>query len=243
MAYTHPPISEAIVDIQTEDVAWDLHCLREMGLEEPGYPDVRDVNLNQLAFQVGGGESENAKAGFSSVPLGFQFWTADKSRVWQARKNGFCLSHCRPYENWEALVEEARAKWTRFREKTNATPKRLAVRYINRFDIPNEKRIDFCDFFELVPQVPTSIDTGLGGYFMQIVLPQNDLGAMATLTQTMVPPPGPNIASIILDIDLFMSSGVPQEEAEIWATFDKFRERKNHLFESCLKEAARELIR
>jgi len=91
MPYTHPPISEAILDIQTEDLACELETLRAMGQEEPGYPEVREINFNQIAFPVGFVDVEKNAAGFSSVRLGFQFWTADKTRVWQARKNGFLL--------------------------------------------------------------------------------------------------------------------------------------------------------
>jgi len=117
------------------------------------------------------------------------------------------------------------------------------VRYINRFDLPSDGNLEPRDYFRIVPELPRELDTGLAGWFMQLVLPQADLDAVAILTQTQVTPVRPGTASFVLDIDLSRTVDVPQNEAGLWALFNRFRERKNHLFEMSLQDKAREMIR
>ena len=242
MPYAHAPISEAVIDIQTQDVVCEMAALKAMGQETPEFPDVREMSRNELQFSFQPDATVPVTEGRRSFH-GFQFWSADKKKVWQARVNGFSVSHLHPYQSWESLSDEARRLWAIYRTVTGATPTRLAVRYINRFDIPNSSRVNFADFFRTVPNIPSELDTGLAGFFMQLILPQQDLEATAVVSQTPAQPTGPNMASLILDIDLFRDANVPQDDEQIWALFDQFRDRKNFIFEQSMHEPARELIR
>lgn len=84
---------------------------------------------------------------------------------------------------------------------------------------------------------------GLSGYFMQLQLPQPDLEGMLVLNQTLIPPPGPNLVSVILDLDLFCKDNVPCDDQEIWKRFEILRTRKNEVFEACITNKTRRLIR
>ena len=242
MPYAHAPISEAVLDIQTQDLECELEALRALGEETPEFSEIREINKNELQFNFQADSAVPVTEGRRSLH-GFQFWSADKTKVWQARRNGFSVSHLHPYQSWESLMDETKRLWSLFRSRTSATPTRLAVRYINRFDIPNTSRVNFADFFRLIPNIPPELDTGLAGFLMQLNLPQIDLESVAVVTQTPSAPTQPNTASIILDIDLFRDRNVPQEDEQIWALFEQFRIRKNHIFEMSLHESARELIR
>ncbi|MDP1831812.1 MAG: TIGR04255 family protein [Geothrix sp.] len=242
MSYAHAPISEAVLDIQTLDLACDMEALRALGQDTPEFSEVREISKNELQFNFPPDSAVPVTEGRRSLH-GFQFWNADRTKVWQARGNGFSVSHLHPYQSWEALTEEAKRLWSLFRSRTGATPTRLAVRYINRFDVPNTSRLNFADFFRLIPSIPPELDTGLAGFLMQLNLPQIDLESVAVVTQTPAVPIQPDTASLILDIDLFRDRNVPQEDEQIWALFEQFRIRKNHIFEMSLHESARELIR
>lgn len=237
MAYDHAPITEALIDIQATGIDCGLEVLRSFESLRPGFSEVRDVRGEQFVIRTGQEPSIQQTTQFS----GYQFWSSDHRRVWQARTNGYSYSHLTPYVSWELLSEEARSLWGEFRERTGAIPKRLAVRFINRFDIP--MRSDFADYFQTVPRIPPKLDTGLAGYLMQLVLPQRDLEAIAIITQTPMPSVRPETTSVVLDIDLYRDTNVPTEETLVWELFEQFRDRKNVLFEESITDKAREVIR
>ena len=139
--------------------------------------------------------------------------------------------------------ESAKPIWEKYRAALNPKITRLAVRYVNRFDIPITDRNYFYDYFRTVPKIAPEIDTGLAGYLMQLVLPQPDLDAMLILNQTQVPPVQPETTALVLDIDLYRELKIPQDEEAIWDVFSNLRHRKNKIFEMCITDETRELIR
>jgi uncharacterized protein (TIGR04255 family) len=78
---------------------------------------------------------------------------------------------------------------------------------------------------------------------MQLHILQEDLRGMLILNQALVPPPHPNMASVLLDIDLFREVDVPANEDDLWTFFERLRQRKNEIFEACITEPMKELIR
>jgi len=78
---------------------------------------------------------------------------------------------------------------------------------------------------------------------MQLQLPQQDLEAMLHLNQTLIPPPTLNLVSVVLDLDLFCKDNVPSEDQEIWKRFEILRTRKNEVFEACITNKTRRLIK
>ena len=118
---------------------------------------------------------------------------------------------------------------------------RLALRYINRLDLPLPLR-DLKDYLRTVPEISPNMTQELSGYFMQLQLPQADLDAILVLSQTLIPPPEPNIVSVVLDFDLFFKDNVPSEDRDIWKQFEVLRTRKNKVFEACITDKTRRLI-
>ena len=238
MPYRNPPVTEALIDIQAMGIQCTLDQLRAIAGDSRDFPDIREIRHDQIRVMPG----KDTPVSATQEVVGYQFWAGDKKRVWQARSNGFTLSHLAPYSTWESLVADARPLWTRFREATGGHPSRVAVRYINRFDIAAGGKINYEDYFRTVPKIPPELDTGLTGYLMQLVLPQQDLKAVAVITQTPSKAPDPNVFSLVLDIDLFREVEIPQDEEGLWALLEQFRERKNFIFENCMGDKAREVI-
>jgi uncharacterized protein (TIGR04255 family) len=118
---------------------------------------------------------------------------------------------------------------------------RLAVRYVNRIDIPLPIA-DFNVYLNTYPQVAVKTNQPLTNFFMRIETPQQDLSSMLVLHLALVPPPDLQVASILLDIDLFRQLNSPMEEAEMWQFFDILRKRKNQIFEDCITDATRRLF-
>src|SRR5207253_8822162 len=148
----------------------------------------------------------------TSQQFGFVFASKDQRLILQARLDGFALSRLAPYENWETFRDEARRLWTAYRRYAHPEKiVRLAVRYVNRLDLPLPLR-DLKDFLATVPEVSPRLPQGLAGFFMQLNIPQMDSRNTLLLTETMIEPAGPGVISVVLDIDVGRSDDVPGDE-------------------------------
>lgn len=131
--------------------------------------------------------------------------------------------------------------WGAYRQVVGALPVvRVGLRYVNQLDLPLPIR-DFRDFIRLYPEVSSDLPQMLAGFFLQVQIPQED-GAMLILNEAMVPPSGPDVASVVLDIDVFKQGIKIESDDEIWNVLEALRLRKNLIFEGCITNTMRELI-
>ncbi|OLE56380.1 MAG: TIGR04255 family protein [Cyanobacteria bacterium 13_1_40CM_2_61_4] len=238
--YSRAPLTEALIDIRVElpgEVTLGNLSKVHVG-QEKDYPRREETIIVHGKMSVG------AEVGASATQTanGYRFVSKDERQIFQARLNGFTFNRLAPYERWESFRDEARRLWSIYR--SIAAPKnitRIAVRYINRLDLPLPLK-DFKDYLRTVPEISPKMKQGLSGYFMQLQIPQEDLGAMLILNQTPIPPPAPNVVSVVLDIDLFCEGNVPSEEQQIWDRFEQLRMRKNEIFEACITDRIRRMI-
>lgn len=238
--YSRAPLTEALLDIRVEIPGEiGLSRLAEVHLGQEG-----DYPKREEGFIVHGQMSVGSEVGASAKQIsnGYRFVSQDHRQIFQARRDGFTFNRLAPYETWNSFREEARRLWTAYR--SIATPKnitRIGVRYINRFDLPLPIT-DFKDYFRTVPEISSGMSQGLSGYFMQLQLPQADLNAMLVLNQALIPPPAPNMVSVLLDIDLHSDSDLPSDEQGLWDRFELFHTRKNKVFEACITDRVRRMI-
>jgi uncharacterized protein (TIGR04255 family) len=238
--YTKAPITEAIIDLRVQlpeitTVADIRHCYEE---EEKVYPQRNELNLTFGQIEVG----PRISTATSSQQIGFRFASDDQKYVFQARLNGFTLSRLAPYENWDTLRNEAQRLWSAYRHTLKPVKiERLAVRYINRLDLPGE-RIELKDYVRTAPEVSADLPQLMVGFFLQVSLFHDDIKCISLLNETLVEPPHPGVVAVVLDIDLFRAEDVPQEEEGIWRLFETLHDRKNEVFEACITDRTRELI-
>lgn len=243
LLYSRAPITEAIIDLRIASRSeFGIEQLRLcVDSEKVSYPKRETISLALGKMEIGAGGSTSATA--KQEQIGFKLSSADGKYVWQARHDGFTLSRLAPYEDWNTFCCEARRLWQNYR--ASAEPvivDRVAVRYINRIDLPH-RYVELKEYFRTSPEVSPELPPTLSGFFMQLQLPQTDLKGHLLIHQTIVPPDKPNVIPVILDIDLFRSDDVPNVEEEIWGYFEKLRIRKDEVFEACITDKTRELIR
>ncbi len=239
--YSHAPITEAIIDLRvTPREGLTLSTVENARCgEEQSYPEVQRVTTAHGQFEIG----DKIAASATQQHTGYVFASADKKQVVQTRLDGFTFSRLAPYEQWEPFRDEARRLWSLYRERVGpAEVTRLAVRYINRFDLPGAK-IELKDFFRTTPEISPDLPQLLSSFFLRMVIPQDDLHGHLLINQTIVPPGKPDVTSVVLDIDLFRDLELPNNEEEIWRFFEQLHTRKNDVFEACITDRARELIR
>lgn len=239
--YSRAPIVEAVFDIRVslgdgtsvEDLA-AIYADEAEAYPEHQYNFIIENEIQVNETDIGGGVRKHLN--------GHVYRGADGSNVFQARLDGFTFSRLHPYDCWATFSEEALRLWSKY--QAVATPvaiRRLALRYINRFDFP-EPRVDLGEYFKTYPELSPLLPQMLSGYFMNLQLPLTDDGAQLHLIQTIVETDSPGL-SLILDLDVFYQLDVEGMSLDsIKATFDRLRDAKNGVFEACLTDAARGMI-
>ena len=178
----------------------------------------------------------------SQSPIGYLASHGDQKQILQLRLDAFAFSRLAPYDCWENFRDEAKRLWNIYQSLTHPEAiVRLALRYINRLDIPLPIG-DIKEYLRTFPEVSSDLPQGLSGYFMQLQIPQENLGTMLVINQAIVLPPTPNFVSIVLDLDLFLEGDIPDDEIALWHILEQMHEQKNIAFEACITERVRESI-
>ena len=239
--FSKAPINEAMIDLRVQPregiAVTDLEGLVSVTTER--YVQQQELFTDQFSFQI----TEQAKVETSRQRIGLRFIGRDQREILQARLDGFTFSVLRPYDRWEPFRGEAQRLWNAYRDIVSPyAVRRVGVRYINRIDIP-QPSISPRDYLRTFPENSSDAPDQVQNYFMQLHLLVPDLNSVTLINQTIVPPPQPNMVSIVLDIELYREIDVPQDETGIWALFEQFRVRKNAIFRACLTERTKDLIR
>jgi len=238
--YKQAPITEALLDLRVENMRnlSPAQFRQELSSLSNDYPNQKD--MVDVASQVSFGETVGATT--RQTPIGVFFTSTDGKQALQARQDGMTFGRLAPYERWETFRDEARRLWKLYREVTNTQQLlRVAVRYINRLDIPLPS-VQFKDYLRTLPEVSPDLTQGLSGYFMQLQLPQEDIKAMLIINQALVPPPASDKTSVLLDIELAREVDLVNDEEFLWDYLEQLRFRKNQVFNDCLTEKMKELI-
>lgn len=238
--YAKAPITEAIIDLRVEfaETVTVSELQKAHVGQENAYPRVENVNLLVGRIEFGEQLATNA----TTKHVGFRFRSADGKQLYQARLDGFTMNRLTPYESWEPFRTDARRLWNVYRSVIKPEKVvRIAVRYVNRLDIPLPMH-DFRDYLRTAPEVSADLPQGLATYFMQLAIPQDDIKAVVMLNEALIEPAGPNVASVVLDIDLFRTEELPASDDALWGLFEELHVRKNEIFEACITDRARELF-
>lgn len=237
--YSRAPITEALIDLRVElpDGVTLATLIDVHSSIKADYPMLQELMIFQ--GQMLAGASVGATA--SQTQVGYIFSSSDQKQIFQARLDSFTFSQLAPYDRWETFRNEAQRLWSIYQSATK--PKRvsrLALRYINRLDLPLPVK-DLKDYLRTVPEVSPDLPQGLNGYFMQLQIPQEDLRAMLILNQALIPPPSLDVVSVLLDIDLSREIELPDTVA-VWDVLEQLHTRTDQVFEACITDRTRELI-
>ena len=241
----HAPIQEAVLDIRVEferkPGLQSLEALHET--EQDRYPTkkVRQQWEASIEFRDGVPGPANPKGGAT----GYLCEAADGSAAFQARQDGFSYNSLKRYPGWDVFSAEAKRLWVLYRAAVE--PKsvvRIALRYINRIELPLPLG-DFKEYFLTTPEISPSLPQGLAQFLMRLVIPWDEVGGVAILTQTIVQPEGGKaVLPFILDIDVSkMVNWDAGGEDVMWDEFEKLRRAKNRAFFGSITEKTKGMCR
>jgi uncharacterized protein (TIGR04255 family) len=239
--YTRAPIAEAVIDLHVEfPQAPEMSTLENYckALHDL-FPNIQRINSLQLSMGLNEDQSLSSSSNASAV--GFRLTNTKNDRVAQVRRNGVSYSHLAPYSDWESFAAEARPFISQYLQALDPSMvKRLAVRYINRIELPI--RADLAQYFTVTPQIPPFCKE-VEGYFLQLVLPQRDIdGDCKAVVSTGLENAVNESMFTLLDIDVFTLGEFAVDEGATWEIYDKLRSRKNDLFEAIITDTTRSRI-
>lgn len=238
------PIAEALLDIQVvlpkSVTISDLEKLQ--GFFQDQLPLKKPRSSGAIRIEIKGGALEPAIS-TSAAPDGFFFSSSDSKQVVQARLNGFSYSRLNSYNTWEAFRDEARALWSMYTKI--AAPEsitRIALRYINRIEIPLPIK-DFKEYILTTAEIAPGLPQEMSEFFMKLVVPKQELEAVAIITQAIEPVKESSRLPLIFDIDVFRSGSFAVATDEIWTIFESLRNLKNEIFFKSITAKAEALFK
>lgn len=235
------PITEALIDIRIK-ARDDFDIGRLQSLHEKIsdlYPERKERHKWEGKFEFKKGAGPTSVA--TEKVDGYIFTSADKKQLFQARFDGFTYNRLKPYDEWRTFRDEAFQLWQMFKELLSPEIVRVAVRYINKFDIPSTMR-DFSEYLTAAPIVPSGLPQGISSFLSRVVIHDPEIDAAAIITQAFEQIVDPNYLPVIFDIDAFKqkSEGISEEDA--WETLEKLRHFKNRIFFESITEKTKELF-
>ncbi len=240
------PITEALIDIRVElppgKGLADLSEVRDQLADQ--YPGCRERRRfhGKLSFKA----SDPPVMDVSQEGLdGYLMTSADGRQVVQARLDGFTFSRLRPYQNWEHLRSQAKSLWGTYHQALRPVRiVRIAVRYINRIEIPVPVG-DLKEWLLTGPELAPGLPQSLADYFFKIHLPFNEPHGFVNITQKIdfEPKDAPNCVPLIFDIDAFLPIATDTSDEEVWARFEDLRSIKNRVFFESTTKKTLELFR
>lgn len=244
--FPNPPITEALLDIRVE-LSKDINLKT---LEEfHDHNDIKErfpVKKKRNPFKIGVKVSPEGK--ISTLPAiggpdGYLFQSPIANKTVQARIDGFTFNKLKPYKSWDAFRSEARKLWDIYFQITKPVRiSRIALRYINRIEIPLPIK-DFKEYVLTTPEIAPKLPQALNHFFMRLEIPNPDIHAIALITQTMENPTENQKLPLILDIDVFSKINFISNDEEMWNEFEKLRKFKNEIFLNSITEKTKELFK
>ncbi len=238
------PITEALIDIRIKKKnGFNVEIFQDFnkGLEER-YPKkiIRRKQENKIKFKKG----EQPIASVEDTIEGYSFVSTDGKQTCQTRLDGFTFNRINPYDRWETLRDEAIELWKIYKELTSPEIIRVALRYINKINIPIEPTIiiKFEDYLTTSPIIPEKLPQGVSSFLSRVVIHDPAIDAAAIVTQVYQGLMDPKFITIILDIDVMRQKEKLSEE-EAWSTLEKLRIFKNNIFFESITEKAKELFK
>lgn len=243
--FTNAPITEAILDIKAklpDGVGLNIFDEFQENIKDR-FKNRKTKHSFEAVLKFSPGKDESSPITPKNRIEGYLFESKNEKKIVQAGLNGFTFNKLQPYENWNKFHYEARELWELYSKIVKPiSVDRIALRYINRIEIP----LPFDDFSEYIltnPQIAPGLPQALSHFLMRIEIPNDEIEAIAIITQTMQKTTKSQKLPLIFDIDIIKTGNYSKKESEIWNDFNLLRHFKNEIFFNSITEKTKELFK
>ncbi|MFZ0255781.1 MAG: TIGR04255 family protein [Gammaproteobacteria bacterium] len=235
---SNAPIKEALIDIQVALSGALATEALDSKYERLASDYPKHETLQRGEFGLHYSEGQPTKAAISHSLVGYRYTSQDGKHVVQFRRDGYTFSRLEPYHTWEEMKEEAARLWQAYVEA--ATPSvitRIATRYVNVMELPLPTEL--AQYLTAPPAIPLGLNQELSGFFSRVEIREPSIKARGIITQVLESG-REDYASVVLDIDVFMTRQFEVENDEHWQCLDKLRDFKNTVFFKSITQTAAE---
>ncbi len=183
----------------------------------------------------------------SKTDLGWRYKA--ETEIAQFRIDGFTFSKVKPYTTWNEVFGEAFKLWQVYLNVAKpAQLSRIAVRYINRMQVPDNQKIS--DFLKAPPVIPSPESSTVLDYatrvhmldfLTRIRIADRARGAEAIVVQAIESQIDSNAMSLYLDIDAYNLGAFEPDTPQLPELFQRLRELKNEVFYASITDMAVEM--
>lgn len=239
----HPPIVEAIVDIDCELPPGvkleDLEQPARDSLREK-YPKVQKRLLQQ--FQIRQQGEETPEHEFKDGRLdALLFRSEDNLQLTQFRRSGYSFNRLAPYEGMDAYLPEIERTWENYRAIAHPLrTRKIGLRTINRISVPLDANggLNLDAYLKTGPRLPTVAGRTLSftGFLNQHQIIDQGTGHQVNIALAVE---GKQEEKLILLLDIDAFDIRPRETlgwSEIASIIQTLRSLKNELFFNILTE-------
>lgn len=242
--FANAPITEALLDIRVElpkDIDLNKIATFHNSIKDR-FSEKKERIHFEASFKIAQGEPPTTTPAFSE-PDGYLFRSPNENKIVQARLDGFTFNKLKPYEEWKLFYADARELWDLyFKITTPVRITRIALRYINRIEIPLPME-NFKEYIKTIPEIAPDLPQGLERFFMQLVIPNDEIQSTAIINQTVEPPTPTQKLPLIFDIDVWKFINYTANIEEMWKEFEKLRAFKNNIFFKSITKKAEGLFK
>jgi uncharacterized protein (TIGR04255 family) len=232
--YPTPPITEAVLEFRfaVERSAADLE---RFSRKLAKYYPTETVSEN-LTYGLG---SRDPKV--ERVDAVRRRANSDESEICVLTPTTLSVSQTALYPGWEPFFLRIEKAYKLYKDEFGYSKvERIGLRYINRIDIPIEDGLAQNEqYIALHVSLPPLLDP-TNGFHFAVQKNFEDEGLSVIINSATTPPVLPEMASLLLDIDLFTIGAPPQKDIDLINFLDLMRRKKNSIFEACVTDAARQ---
>jgi len=230
---SRPPVMEALVDLRTS-VAQPPEVFQALATElKDQFPktNLSQTFTTQLNVKEGKIIPQQGEVGFRGV----QLHSSDDTLAVQFRVDGFTFNNINHYVGGDSLLEQSLSLWNRFAERVHpGSVNRVALRYINRLELPFRDGDDFTRFLIAPPDLPPGSPQSISEFLSRIVAHEDDRRGHTVITQRLTHEQGR--AVVILDIDAVRMGEFSVDLQSLRPVLEELRALKNRVFFSLITE-------
>lgn len=246
LRFNKPPIIEAVID-------FDCSMAPGFSIEElqnelrlayrDNYPAFRPQFIS--AQTIHATPEGPPKVEFKHELRAFQFVSADKKQIVQARVEGFSFNRLEPYDSFDSYLPEIERTWLLYKDISKPVDIRtIRLRYINKMLLPmvDKESIDLEQYIFSSPRMPNSSGLSYIGFAQQQHALDHSTGFIAAIQLASQPIQEKNLPIVF---DITVSSGI-RLQIDDWASIssivDSLRQLKNRIFDTILTEKCKSLF-
>ncbi|MCY4600414.1 MAG: TIGR04255 family protein [Acidobacteria bacterium] len=230
----HPPIVEALVDLRASVPGAPKMFMALADELKDEFPTTEERQELRSTIEVKEGKLVPPRVDPPAFG-GVQIANVDQTIYVQFRPDGFTLNNLKSYMGGGQLIEKALGHWELLVER--AKPEivsRVALRYINRLELPFERGDKFTRYLTAAPELPEGAPQQVSRFLTRVVGHDERRQATAVVSQQLRQQKGKPVVTV--DIDVYRTEDFPVDSVALREVLDSLRVLKNETFFSLLTD-------